>query len=185
MKGYKGESKPTVSRSTSQNLCESVPLPNKSKCDTPPCRTILEIDMSTYKSLLVKAFAMDSIPRLGDCVKDVCHGCIFDCPSQRDHDVCLEDIVEQYRLSFHELSKRIDQQNVSTLFKDYIVQMGLSITSAPKHFLDEDIRMTLFDGEWDFLDLIISYVITSNPVPPTNPTLKRKRGDSELECADL
>ena len=147
--------------------------------------TLLEFNMDTYKSLLAKAFAVDSIPRLKDCVENVCHGCIFDCPSQRDHDVCLEDIVEQYRLSFYELSKRIDQKHVSTLFKDYMLQMGFSLACIPEKYLDEDLRVTLFDEDWDFVDLIISHVITHNPVSSANATLKRKRCDSEQEYTDL
>ena len=139
--------------------------------------------MCVVKGLLAKAFFTDSAQRLRSCIENVCHGCINDCPSQRDHDVCLESIPEKYRRIFTYLIPIADHEHITRLFKNYLYQLDISDFCVPLEYFDSEERSKIFLEDLEFTDLVISYAMDNEPLtpspvkaePPTPPPSKKRR----------
>ena len=138
--------------------------------------------MCIIKALLAKAFLADCRQRLRSCIEQECYGCIYDRPSQRDHDVCLLDIPEKYQSIFGKLISMVDHDHITRLFKDYLYKLDILDFCVPLEYFNHEERSKLFLEDLEFKDLVISYAMDTEPLPPSpvkaeppTPPPKKKR----------
>ena len=129
------------------------------------------------KTILAKAYAVEFLKVLDKAIKQICVGCQFNSLSQLDHYVCLGSISEKIFHASELLPGLIDERQVSYSFKSFLIELGIPLTSVPKEIFDVETRMSYFETDPDFMDVIASYATAWVGLPPHfNSTPSQKPG---------
>ena len=118
------------------------------------------------KTILAKAYAVEFLKVLDKAIKQICVGCQFNSLSQLDHHVCLGAISEKIFHASELLPGLVDETQVSYLFNSFLIELGIPLTSVPKEDFDVETRMSYFETDPEFMDVIASYATPWVGLPP-------------------
>ena len=115
-------------------------------------------------NILAKAYSVEFLRYLPRCIRNICSGCQHNLDLPSAHYVCTGNITEQLYYASELLPDMINEQHVTDLFKLFITELCLPLSSFPEELFDHNIRRAHLDDP-HFWDLIASYAIPWAELP--------------------